>query len=139
MLALLAATRVPAEQDGFPERSLCPSDRSGVDCRYRRKVDSLWLGLHGPSVVALTSRRARGAPACRRVIIFRRLQRPPSARSKPSMVGSITVWSMSLFTRKRIYETQHDGPQLKPLPEPPKPDRGQLRSMQAHRQYLLSV
>ena len=47
------------------------------------------------------------------------------------------MWGMSLFTRKRTYEPQH-GPQLKPLPEPPVPDRGQLRSMQAHRQYLLS-
>ena len=47
------------------------------------------------------------------------------------------MWGMSLFTRKRTYEPQHDGPQLKPLPEPPVPDRGQLRSMQAHRQYLL--
>jgi molybdopterin molybdotransferase len=27
---------------------------------------------------------------------------------------------------------------FEPLPEPPQPDRGQLRSMQAHRQYLLS-
>ena len=29
-------------------------------------------------------------------------------------------------------------PGSSPLPEPPEPDRGQLRSMQAHRQYLLS-
>ena len=28
--------------------------------------------------------------------------------------------------------------QFEPLPDPPEPDRGQLRSMQAHRQYLLS-
>ena len=27
---------------------------------------------------------------------------------------------------------------FEPLPEPPEPDRGELRSMQAHRQYLLS-
>jgi molybdopterin molybdotransferase len=42
-----------------------------------------------------------------------------------------------LFARKRTDEPQHDGPPLEPLPEPPEPDRGQLRSMQAHRQYLL--
>ena len=48
------------------------------------------------------------------------------------------MWSMPLFTRRRTHEPQHDGPQLEPLPEPPEPDRGQLRSMQAHRQYLLS-
>ena len=53
-------------------------------------------------------------------------------------MGSITVWSMPLFTRKRPYEPHHDAPGLEPLPEPPEPDRGQLRSMQAHRQYLLS-
>jgi len=62
----------------------------------------------------------------------------PSVRSKPSQVGSITVWGMPLFTRKRTHEPKHGGPQLEPLPEPPEPDRGQLRSMQAHRQYLLS-
>ena len=43
-----------------------------------------------------------------------------------------------MFTRKRPYEPHHDAPRLEPLPEPPEPDRGQLRSMQAHRQYLLS-
>jgi molybdopterin molybdotransferase len=53
-------------------------------------------------------------------------------------VGSITVWSMPLFTRKQTHEPQHGAPGLDPLPEPPEPDRGQLRSMQAHRQYLLS-
>ena len=45
---------------------------------------------------------------------------------------------MPLFTRKRAHESQHGGTQFEPLPEPPEPDRGQLRSMQAHRQYLLS-
>jgi molybdopterin molybdotransferase len=53
-------------------------------------------------------------------------------------VGSITVWSMPLFTRKRTHEPEHVAPQFDSLPEPPEPDRGQLRSMQAHRQYLLS-
>jgi molybdopterin molybdotransferase len=48
------------------------------------------------------------------------------------------VWSMPLFTRKRTHEPQHGAPWFEPLPEPPEPDRGQLRSMQAHRQYLLS-
>ena len=62
----------------------------------------------------------------------------PCARSEPSQVGSITVWSMPLFTRKITHELHHDAPGLDPLPEPPEPDRGQLRSMQAHRQYLLS-
>ena len=53
-------------------------------------------------------------------------------------MGSITVWSMPLFTRKEVHESQHGAPEFEPLPEPPEPDRGQLRSMQAHRQYLLS-
>jgi molybdopterin molybdotransferase len=53
-------------------------------------------------------------------------------------VGSITVWSMPLFTRKRADETELTAQQFEPLPDPPEPDRGQLRSMQAHRQYLLS-
>lgn len=53
-------------------------------------------------------------------------------------MGRITVWSMPLFTRKATHEPQPGAPQLEPLPEPPEPDRGQLRSMQAHRQYLLS-
>ena len=57
---------------------------------------------------------------------------------QPSHLGSITVWSMPLFTRKRVHESQHGAPEFEPLPEPPEPDRGQLRSMQAHRQYLLS-
>ena len=48
------------------------------------------------------------------------------------------MWSMPLFTRKRTHEPQHGAPWFEPLPEPPEPDRGQLRSMQAHRQYLLS-
>src|SRR5687767_14719926 len=62
----------------------------------------------------------------------------PSATSEPSLRGSITVWGMPLFTRKRVHESQHGGTQFEPLPEPPAPDRGQFRSMQAHRQYLLS-
>ena len=45
---------------------------------------------------------------------------------------------MPLFTRKRTNESQHGAPEFEPLPEPPEPDRGQFRSMQAHRQYLLS-
>jgi len=53
-------------------------------------------------------------------------------------VGSITVWSMPLFTRKRTDESELAAQQFEPLPDPPEPDRGQLRSMQAHRQYLLS-
>jgi len=53
-------------------------------------------------------------------------------------VGSITVWSMPLFTRKRTNESELAAQQFEPLPDPPEPDRGQLRSMQAHRQYLLS-
>jgi molybdopterin molybdotransferase len=53
-------------------------------------------------------------------------------------VGSITVWSMPLFTRKTTSEPELAAAQFEPLPEPPEPDRGQLRSMQAHRQYLLS-
>jgi molybdopterin molybdotransferase len=53
-------------------------------------------------------------------------------------VGSITVWSMPLFTRKRTHESELAAQQFEPLPDPPEPDRGQLRSMQAHRQYLLS-
>jgi molybdopterin molybdotransferase len=48
------------------------------------------------------------------------------------------VWGMPLFTRKRVDESQQGGTQFEPLPEPPEPDRGQFRSMQAHRQYLLS-
>ena len=59
-------------------------------------------------------------------------------RSEPSQMGSITVWSMPLFTRKRTHEPGLAVQQFEPLPEPPEPDRGQLRSMQAHRQYLLS-
>ena len=51
---------------------------------------------------------------------------------------SITVWSMPLFTRKRTHESELAAQQFEPLPDPPEPDRGQLRSMQAHRQYLLS-
>ena len=53
-------------------------------------------------------------------------------------MGSITVWSMPLFTRKRAHESELTAQQFEPLPDPPEPDRGQLRSMQAHRQYLLS-
>lgn len=53
-------------------------------------------------------------------------------------MGSITVWSMPLFTRKRTHEPELAAQQFEPLPDPPEPDRGQLRSMQAHRQYLLS-
>jgi molybdopterin molybdotransferase len=53
-------------------------------------------------------------------------------------VGSITVWSMPLFTRKRTHESELAAQQFEPLPDPPEPDRGHLRSMQAHRQYLLS-
>src|SRR5687768_1358286 len=64
MFSLHAGTRVAAEQDGFPERLLCPSDCGGVDCRHRRKVGGLWPGLHGPSLVALTAETACGAPAC---------------------------------------------------------------------------
>ena len=45
---------------------------------------------------------------------------------------------MPLFTRKSVPESQRDAQEFEPLPEPPQPDRGQLRSMQAHRQYLLS-
>jgi molybdopterin molybdotransferase len=56
----------------------------------------------------------------------------------PSDVGGITVWSMPLFTRKRTHEPALGSPEFDPLPEPPEPDRGELRSMQAHRQYLLS-
>ena len=55
MLALSIATCVAAEQDSFPERLLSPSDRGRVDFRHRRKVGSLGLGLHGPSLVALTA------------------------------------------------------------------------------------
>ena len=58
--------------------------------------------------------------------------------SEPSPVGSITVWSMPLFTRRRTQEPESVVSLFEPLPEPPQPDRGQLRSMQAHRQYLLS-
>ena len=58
--------------------------------------------------------------------------------SEPSPVGSITVWSMPLFTRRRTQEPESVVSLFEPLPEPPEPDRGQLRSMQAHRQYLLS-
>ena len=37
---------------------LCPSDRCGVDRRHRREVDGLIrLGLHGPSLVALSLKR----------------------------------------------------------------------------------
>jgi molybdopterin molybdotransferase len=43
-----------------------------------------------------------------------------------------------LFTRKRTHERELVAPEFEPLPEPPGPDRGTLRSMQAHRQYLLS-
>src|SRR5512132_2270235 len=53
-------------------------------------------------------------------------------------LGSITVWSMPLFTRRRTPEPESVVSLFEPLPEPPQPDRGQLRSMQAHRQYLLS-
>jgi molybdopterin molybdotransferase len=53
-------------------------------------------------------------------------------------VGSTTVWSMPLFTRRPTQGPQHNGPEFEPLPESPEPDRGLLRSMQAHRQYLLS-
>jgi len=45
---------------------------------------------------------------------------------------------MPLFTRKRTEEAESVVSQFEPLPKPPEPDRGQLRSMQAHRQYLLS-
>jgi len=45
---------------------------------------------------------------------------------------------MPLFTRKRTHELELAAQQFEPLPDPPEPDRGQLRSMQAHRQYLLS-
>jgi len=51
---------------------------------------------------------------------------------------TITVWNMPLFTRKRTEEAESVVSQFEPLPKPPEPDRGQLRSMQAHRQYLLS-
>jgi molybdopterin molybdotransferase len=58
--------------------------------------------------------------------------------SELSPLGSITVWSMPLFTRRRTQEPESVVSLFEPLPEPPQPDRGQLRSMQAHRQYLLS-
>src|SRR5215212_2894386 len=58
--------------------------------------------------------------------------------SERSPLGSITVWSMPLFTRRRTHEPESVVSLFEPLPEPPQPDRGQLRSMQAHRQYLLS-
>jgi molybdopterin molybdotransferase len=45
---------------------------------------------------------------------------------------------MPLFTRKTTSEPGLAATQFGPLPQPPEPDRGQLRSMQAHRQYLLS-
>ena len=45
---------------------------------------------------------------------------------------------MPLFTRKRVHESQRGAQAFEPLPAPPEPDRGQIRSMQAHRQYLLS-
>jgi molybdopterin molybdotransferase len=45
---------------------------------------------------------------------------------------------MPLFTRKTTSEPGLAAAQFGPLPQPPEPDRGQLRSMQAHRQYLLS-
>src|SRR4029453_16937413 len=139
MVALLLVTGVAAEQDGFPGGSLSPSDRGRVYCRHRRKVRGLGLGLHGPSVVAQRAQTACGAPSVSApMIIFFVFQELPRAGSEPSQVGSITVWSMPLFTRKQTHEPQHGGPGLDPLPGPPEPDRGQLRSMQAHRQYLLS-
>ena len=72
------------------------------------------------------------------MIIFWRPCRLTSPTSKPSHLGGTTVWSMPLFTRKSLRESQQGAPNFEPLPDPPEPDRGQFRSMQAHRQYLLS-
>jgi hypothetical protein len=63
MFSLCSGARVTPEQDGFPERLLSPSDCGGVNCRHRRKVGGLWLGLHGYSLVALTAETACGAPS----------------------------------------------------------------------------
>ena len=58
--------RVATELDRFSKRSLCPSDRSGVNCRHRREVGGLiWLGLHGPSVVAPRPQTVGSEAACR--------------------------------------------------------------------------
>src|SRR5688572_10165417 len=65
MISLLVGACVTAEQDGFPKGLLCPSYRCGVDRRHRRKVGGLIrLGLHGPSLVALTTETAALASAC---------------------------------------------------------------------------
>ena len=63
--ALLAGAQVATELDRFSKRSLGPSDRSGVNCRHRREVGGLWLGLHGPSVVVSSPQTVGSVAACR--------------------------------------------------------------------------
>jgi molybdopterin molybdotransferase len=72
------------------------------------------------------------------MIITSAVPKASLTRSGPEPVHSISVWGMPLFTRKRTHEPEVPAPQFEPLPTSPEPDRGTLRSMQAHRQYLLS-
>ena len=45
---------------------------------------------------------------------------------------------MPLFGRKKSHVPAQQEPERDRLPDPPEPDRGELRSLDAHRDYLLS-
>ena len=97
---------------------LCPSDRSGVDRRHRREVDGLiWLGLHGPSLVAL---RPQTAPRRQRVLAHDLLAYL-MGRARPT--SSHHIWAALLCGACRCSPARGPriaacGPEFEPLPEP---------------------
>ena len=64
MVSLLVGACVAAEQDGFPEVCFAPAIAASIAAIAARVDGLIWLGLHGPSLVALTAQTASRAPAC---------------------------------------------------------------------------